>query len=586
MVDFLGLELVVVAQLLCPNYMAFECQETQDLALNNSFIDKPSDKELTPTQFRSCIPCTGSGFDSKKEIHKSSILEPNSGSPLKREITLSDFPKVAALADDFGCKTRRSITDLPSALVSEILQFLDAKELAIVSCVSTLLHKLASDHHGWKEFYCERWGLPLRAICPASGAPDEKSWKDLFVERDFRSKAFMGRYSVEVLYGHTEAVRAVFLLSSMNLIFTAGYDSVIRMWDMEEGLCLASSRPLGCTIRAIVADTKLLVAGGTDAFLQCWRVREGFSLLFDIGGALNQSNEFKLWGHEGPVSCLSLDSARIYSGSWDMSVRVWDRARLKCLNVLRHRDWVWSVAPRGRTVASTAGGDVYIWDVESGTQMEVIQNAHVGNAYSLARSYTGDLIFTGGEDGAIHMFDVASQCNFDDIKLAATWLPHTGSVNSLAFEFPWLVSSSSDGRLALIDVRKLLRSSRRTSSRHTVKAKRSAPISVEPPQRMLHGYGCNLFSVDIGADRIVCGGEEGVVRIWNFSQALEIEQRVRALKGMRLENRMRRRKIQLEMSSKNRPGDQCSVVAKRNQMHGDRNRVWRGRRNMSEKQKA
>ncbi|KAL0288614.1 UNVERIFIED_CONTAM: F-box/WD-40 repeat-containing protein [Sesamum calycinum] len=94
---------------------------------------------------------------------------------------------------------------------------------------------------------------------------------------------------------------------------------------------------------------------------------------------------------------------------------------------------------------------------------------------------------------------------------------------------------------------------------------------------MLHGFGSNLFSVAIGFDRIVCGGEEGVIRIWNFSQALEIEQRVRSLRGIRLENRMRRRKLQTEMSAKGGQGGQCSVAAKKNQMNSDKN-SWHNKR--------
>lgn len=538
------------------------------------------DEELSLVISKPYTPCvTSKSSILKKSANKSIIRKPFPSAPVSE-------PDVGDSTDESGSNDHRSITDLPRALVSEILYRLEAKELGIVSCVSTLLNDIASDHHGWKDFYCERWGLPFCSnFSLNSTSPGQKSWKELFVEREHRSKAFMGRYSIDVLHGHTEAVRAVFLLQPAKLIFTGGYDSTIHMWDMEEGLSIAVSRPLGCTIRAIAADMGLLVVGGTDAFLQCWKAIEGHPHLFDItGSSMSQISDFRLWGHEGPVTCLALDAIKIYSGSWDMSVRVWDRARLKCLKILRHGDWVWALVPRASTVASTAGRDVYIWDTESGNPTEVIYNAHVGNAYSLARSHSGDLLFTGGEDGAIHMFDVSSYYDDDDDKKpVVTWIPHTGPVYCLAFEFPWLVSSSSDGRLALIDVRKLLKSSQPSPIRQSSKVvKYTASDAVEPPQRVLNGFRPNLFSVDISADRIVCAGEEGVVRVWNFSQALEIEKRVQALKSARLENRMRRRKAQIEMNEKG----QCSAAARRTQLNGDRSGIWHNKRGVEGKLKA
>lgn len=571
--------------------MAFECQEGSHISESlpgfvvDSLEEHIDSKERISNSVEnySVENLESKVFNSETIVEKTGKSECTSEfKPKKGNSSLYDRKEVPSHGV-VSCFSR-SFTDLPPALVSEILNCLDPKELGIVSCVSTLFQRLASEHFAWKEFYCKRWGLPVAPASLGLGRSDEKSWKKLFVERDFRSKTFMGRYNIEVLHGHTEAVRTVFLLSSAKLLFTAGYDSTVRMWDVEEGLSISSSKPLGCTMRAIAADTKLLVAGGTDGFIHGWRAVEGIPHLFDLTGRRSPNSEFRLWEHVGAVTSLALDLSKIYSGSWDMTVRIWDRASLKCSRVLRHSDWIWGLVPHDTTIATSSGSDVYFWDVNSGTLMTCIHNTHIGNTYSLARSHTGDFLFTGGEDGAIHMFEIGHLIDHD-FSHVASWIPHSGPVLALAFEFPWLVSASADGQLALIDVRKLLRTKKSTSAKKILKTGSIDRTKLEPPQRMLHGFSSDLFSVDIGADRIVCGGEGGVVRIWNFSQALEIERRARALRGIRLENRMRRRKLQIEMNSKGGRTDQCSVAAK-NSVNGDRNGMWHSKRGMSGKLKA
>ncbi|KAL2945596.1 hypothetical protein RDABS01_006354 [Bienertia sinuspersici] len=566
--------------------MAFECQGNSDVCLSkkpSNSAHNPLKQGLGRLQFgKTAFRCEKKKTVWRKKGDRSETLVPKSKFGSDKIVGVSvDHIKLGTTTDEGGASdNRRPITDLPPALVSEILNCLDPKELGIVSCVSSTLYKIASDHSVWKDFYCERWGLPVTKSLNLD-LSNEKSWKELFVEREYRSKTFLGQYRPDFLTGHTEAVRTVFLLVCAKLVFTSGYDSVVRIWDMEEGLSITSSRPLGCTIRAVAADTKLLVAGGTNGFIQCWKAVEGVSHFFDLKGSLCKNSEFRLWEHDGPVTSLVLDLTRIYSGSWDMTVRVWDRALLKCVMVLRHSDWVWSIAPHGTTIASSSGSDVYIWDTTDGTLSEIIPHAHAGNIYALARSHTGDFIFTGGEDGSIHMFEI-SNCDEDGFLKVASWVPHSGAVNSLAFEFPWLVSASSDGRLALIDVRKLLKSTRRS----LMKYQKKKEATIEPPQRMLHCSGCSLFSVDIGADRIICGGEEHVVKLWDFSHALERLMRSRAQKAIRLENRMRQRKLQAEMNAKNGKADKCSMAAKKNPINGDRNSSWHNKRTVNGKVKA
>ncbi|KAH9291449.1 hypothetical protein KI387_043359, partial [Taxus chinensis] len=491
-----------------------------------------------------------------------------------------------------SCNTHCPFLDLPPVLIAEVFNHLNPRELSTVSCVCALFRRISSDSHGWKEFYCERWGLPAPFKPSETSLAQGKSWRELYVEREARSKAFLGRFKVDALHGHTEPIRSVCLLASANLIFTAGYDTVVRMWNMEEGLLIDHSQPLRSTIRAIAADMEMLVVGGTEAFVRGWRAVPELPQLFDISGFTVQSTEFCLQGHIGPITSMGLDPSRIYSGSWDMSIRVWDRASLKCLSILRHGDWVWSFVVRGPNVVSTAGSDMYTWDAETGQQLRVRLNVHVGNAYSLKCSRSGHLLFTGGEDGAIHMFEDRSprrqtSHSTDDFaindKPVASWVPHSSPVYSLAFEDPWLVSASGDGKLAMMNVRKLLKLNSNAKSK-TVTGKygqwhRAAIVTLqnEPPQRMLHGFCKNLYSVDIGAERIVCAGEERIVRIWDFTQALETERRVQASRNIRLENRLRRKKVQVAALNKSKQVGHYTIVAKSCEADGGENRIWQRR---------
>lgn len=553
--------------------MAFECQKTWKVS--SGLANDAWDEEIA-----SCL-----------ELPSPHCLRANE---VESQAEISSIAETSTFAlTDIDHNSNCSFLELPPVLISEILNHLNARELGIVSCVCVLFQRIASDSNGWKEFYCERWGLPApQKPSETCALSPEKSWRELYLEREARSKAFLGRFKIDVFHGHTEPIRSVCLLAFANLIFTAGYDTVIRMWNMEEGFLIDQSRPLRSTIRAIAADTEMLVVGGTEAFVRGWRAIPELPHLFNISGITGQSTEFCLRGHIGPITCLGLDSTRIYSGSWDMSIRVWDRASLRRLKILRHGDWVWSLVVRGPHLMSSAGSDIYTWDIETGQQLRVRLNVHVGNAYSLECSRSGHLLFTGGEDGAIHMFEDRSprrhisHSGGDVIvndKPVASWVPHSCPVYSLAFEDPWLVSASGDGKLAMMDVRKLLKlssnvKSKKVVNRHQWKNPTIVTMqNVEPPQRLLHGFYQNLYSVDIGAERIVCGGEEGVLRMWDFTQALEIERRVQASRNIRLENRSRRKKTNAENDNKAKQVDPYSIVAKSCERHGGGNRIWQRR---------
>lgn len=483
--------------------------------------------------------------------------------------------------------------DLPPVLIAEIFKHFDPRELSVVSCVCSLFRHLSSDSHGWKDFYCERWGIPTASTSKdAVSVLPEKTWRELYVAREARSKAFLGRFHTDIMHGHTAAIRCVRLLSSANLIFTAGYDSILRIWDLEEGLPVSWSRPLGYTVRAIAVDLKILVLGGSDAKVRVWQAVPDLFHIFDVLGVISGASEIVLSGHDGPITSLGLNETKICSGSWDMTVKVWDRSAFKCVRTLMHRDWVWALCLRGQRLVSTAGSDVYGWDIETGECFRVRAGAHVGQAYAVECSRSGHFVFTGGEDGVIRMYEdkplrkrgstVASGGQLcPGSEPVAYWKPHSGAVYALAFDDPWLVSASGDGSLAMMDVRKIMKKSvaqeRPTTNANTKFQQSSLAVAstyAEPPQRMLVGSNQSFYSVDIGADRVVGAGEEKIVRVWDFSLALEIERRGQASRAIRLGQRLRRKESAHHKKGK-QVSDACNITAKREVI--ERAPVWRGR---------
>lgn len=485
------------------------------------------------------------------------------------------------------------LLELPPALILEIFTHLDARELAVVSCVCTVFKRLSSDSHGWKDFYCERWGLPAPSSRGGAYlALPGKHWRELYMAREATSKAMMGRFTMDMLHGHTSGVRCVRILPAANLICSVGYDQTVRLWNMEEGLPVSCSRSLGDTLRAIAVDSNLLAVAGTESVVRLWHANPENPYLFDVAGnpayPNTRGNETLLYGHTGPLTCLALDGSNIYSGGWDMSIKVWDRSRLKCTQTWRHRDWVWALVQQGRRVFSTAGSDVYTWDVETGKLLRLRTGVHSGQAYAVQGTRSGHIVFTGGEDGGVRMFDdriskrrsaltdFSDDCN-DGVKEAiASWTPHSSAVYSLAFEDPWLVTASGDGSLAMMDVRQIMKRAAGTG-KHTslvgasARWRRSGHYIVskegETAQRWLSGFHKSACTVDIGGDRVVSAGEEKTVRIWDFSQALEIERRVQASRSNQFEHRMRRKNVSSTVEQKGKHAELTTNGSRKNGSH-------------------
>ncbi|PFH50976.1 hypothetical protein AMATHDRAFT_3485 [Amanita thiersii Skay4041] len=217
------------------------------------------------------------------------------------------------------------------------------------------------------------------------------------------------------------------------LVVSGGCDKVLRVWDVQSGLCIYELPGHSSTIRCIrtLDNRPIAVTGSRDATLRVWDIQRGRMLRI-------------LEGHHQSVRCLDVCGNKVVSGSYDTTCRLWDVDTGECLHVLRgHFHQIYSVAYDGVRIAS--GGldtTVRVWDAVTGRCLALLQG-HTALVCQLQLSPT--LLVTGGSDGRVITFSLSP---YNVVHRIAA---HDSSVTSLQFDNNFLVTAGNDGRVRLYE---------------------------------------------------------------------------------------------------------------------------------------
>ncbi len=121
---------------------------------------------------------------------------------------------------------------------------------------------------------------------------------------------------IKKLTGHRGPVNAVQMRG--NLLASASGDGMAKLWNLTDGLCVKefSSKDRGLACVEFSEDGRSILAGGNDQVIYEYDTNTGDLVR-------------ELVGHKGLVRSLHLDSGnnRVVSGSYDMSVKVWNGRR-------------------------------------------------------------------------------------------------------------------------------------------------------------------------------------------------------------------------------------------------------------------
>ncbi|XP_071890685.1 protein FAN isoform X4 [Anas platyrhynchos] len=210
-----------------------------------------------------------------------------------------------------------------------------------------------------------------------------------------------------IKFTKSRAITGIAVTSNGSSVFTTSQDSTLKMFSKESKTLQRS-----VSFSNMALSSCLILPGDTTVISSSW---DNHIYFYSIAFGRRQDI---LMGHDDAVSKICWRDGRLYSASWDSTVKVWHcvpgetlsnkKHHFELLAELEHDVSVNTIdlnAANTVLASGTKEGTISIWDVTTATMLHQL-SCHSGTVFDAAFSPDSRHLLSAGEDCCFKVIDV------------------------------------------------------------------------------------------------------------------------------------------------------------------------------------